>query len=146
MEITIRELKHRLDNFDIVQESASIIEDTAETIADFNRKQLFAGLRSTGTEIKPEYAPYTILIKDQKGQPTDRVTLKDTGEFYDSISVDVNSKSYELVASDDKTDDLQNIDGNRILGLTKENKGEYLNYTFIPELRDRITRKLGFAF
>ncbi len=144
--MTLHELQRRLNNFDIRQEVVEAIEETAETIADFNRKQLFAGIRSTGTEIKPAYAPVTVLIKDQKGQPTDRVTLKDTGDFYDSIDVDANSQTYELVANDAKADQLMDKYGNRILGLTKESRSEYVNYTLFPALKDRITRKIGFQF
>ena len=144
--MTLHELQRRLNNFDIRQEVVETIEETADTIADFNRKQLFAGIRSTGSEIKPAYAPVTVLIKDQKGQPTDRVTLKDIGDFYDSIDVDVNSQTYELVATDAKADQLMDKYGNRILGLTKESRSEYVNYTFFPALKDRITRKIGFQF
>ncbi len=144
--MTLHELQRRLNGFDIRQEVVVTIEETAETIADFNRKQLFAGLRSTGTEIKPSYAPYTILVKDQKGQPTDRVTLKDSGSFYDGIEVDVNSETYNLSSSDEKTDELMKKYGDRIFGLTKESRGEYVAFTFFPALREKITKKLGFKF
>lgn len=144
--MTLHEMQRRLDRFEILQEVRETIEETAETIADFNRRQLFAGKRSTGTDIKPEYAPLTVLIKDQKGQPTDRVTLKDTGEFYEEIAVDVNSETFELISTNEKTEDLKAKYGNRILGLSVDSKSEYVAYTFYPTLRDRITKKLGFKF
>ena len=36
-------------------------------------------------EIGGEYSPYTVMLKKEKGQITDHVTLKDTGEFYRSF-------------------------------------------------------------
>lgn len=139
-------MQRRLKVFDIHEEVKESIFDTGEDVADFNRKQLFEGIRSTGSEIKPAYAPLTVLIKDQKGQPTDRVTLKDTGDFYESIGINVESDLLEISASDEKTDDLIKKYGNRILGLTKESRSEYVAYSFFPALRERITKKLGFKF
>jgi len=139
-------MQRRLDRFDINKEVRETIEETAESVADFNRKQLFEGIRATGADIKPAYAPLTILIKDQKGQPTDRVTLKDTGAFYEGIFVDVNSESFDIDSTDEKSEALKAKYGERIFGLTPENKGEYAMFTFFPALRDKITKKLGFKF
>lgn len=144
--MTLHEMQRRLNRFDIQKEVGETIEETAESVADFNRKQLFAGIRATGTDITPAYAPLTILIKDQKGQPTDRVTLKDTGQFYENIFVDVNSETFDIDSSDPKSDALQKKYGNKIFGLTPESRGEYVAYHFFPALKDRITRKLGFKF
>lgn len=144
--MTLHEMQRKLNRFDIRREVQDVIISTEKDITDLNRRQMFAGIRSSGTEIKPAYAPYTVLVKDQKGQPSDRVTLKDTGDFYDSMFVDVNSATFDIDASDPKTDALVKKYGVRIFGLTKESRGEYVNYSFFPELKNRITRKLGFKF
>lgn len=144
--MTLHELQRRLTRFDIHQEVQETIIQTEHDIADLNRRQLFAGIRSTGTEITPAYAPLTVLIKDQKGQPSDRVTLKDTGQFYDNIFVDVNSETFDIDSSDAKSESLKKKYGNRIFGLTRENRGEYVQFSFFPALRDRIVKKLGFKF
>lgn len=144
--MTLHEMARRLDRFDILREVQQVITITGEDIAEFNRRQMFSGVRSTGTEIKPDYAPLTVLIKDQKGQPSDRVTLKDTGQFYDNIFVDVNSDTFEIDSNDAKSEALKKKYGNRIFGLTPESRGEYVQYHFFPALRDSITKKLGFKF
>ena len=144
--MTLHELQRRLTGFNIYQAVTDTIEETAGDITEFNRSQLYDGIRSTGTEIKPSYAPYTILVKDQKGQPTDRVTLKDTGDFYQGIYVDVNSETFDISSSDSKTDALVKKYGARIFGLTKENRGEYVNFSFFPALREKITGRIGFQF
>lgn len=144
--MTLHEMQRRLDRFQIMEEVRGAIEETAGSVSDFNRKQLFEGIRATGADIKPAYAPLTILIKDQKGQPTDRVTLKDTGSFYEGIFVDVNSESFDIDSHDEKSEALKAKYGERIFGLTTENKGEYALYHFFPALRERITKRLGFKF
>ena len=49
------------------------------------QKQIFAGQKSDGSIIRPAYSPATVRLKIRKGQPDDRVTLKDKGDFYKSI-------------------------------------------------------------
>lgn len=144
--MTLHELQRRCNKFDIRKEVTDVIEVTQDEITALNKKQLFSGIRSTGADIKPAYAPLTILIKDQKGQPTDRVTLRDKEDFYDGLFVDVNSETFVINSSDSKTDALTGKYGEKILGLTDESRGEYVAYTFFPTLRDRITKKLGFKF
>lgn len=144
--MTLHEMQRRTNRFDIRKEVKEVIESTQDEITALNKKQLFAGIRSTGTEIKPEYAPYTILLKDQKGQPTDRVTLKDKEDFYNGFFVDVNSATFVIDSRDSKTEALIGKYGEKILGLTNDSRGEYVAYTFFPSLRDRVTKKLGFKF
>ena len=50
-------------------------------------EQMYQGKNSKGIDIKPAYADSTIKIKRKKSQPTNRVTLNDKGEFYNSIEV-----------------------------------------------------------
>ena len=51
------------------------------------QEQLYQGRDSKGIDIKPAYADSTIKIKKRKGLPADRVTLFDTGDFYNSLEV-----------------------------------------------------------
>lgn len=72
------------------------------------------------------YAPFTIREKISKGQPTDRVTLKDTGDFYKSFDVKVlGNGDVEIVADTikygfDGAMDLTDIYGDDILGLSAD--------------------------
>jgi len=144
--MNIWDLQKKLHSFELVSVADAIIKQTSSDLAALNRKQLRAGIRSTGTEIKPDYAPYTILVKDQKGQPTDRVTLEDTGEFYASIYPELTTDGYQMSASDRKTPDLLKKYGKTILGLTKENRDQYVMTVFLPELREAILQKIGLKF
>jgi hypothetical protein len=140
-------MQRRLTGFNISDEVRAAIVETKDEIAELNRGQMFVGKRSDGSDITPSYSPFTVEIKDQKGQPSDRVTLKDTGAFWESIKVDVNSDSFTIDASDSKTNALTKKYGNNILGLSKESKyDEYIPNYFFPALKARIQRKLGFKF
>lgn len=83
------------------------------------QKQLFElGVNSRGENLG-EYSPVTKAFKQAKGQPTDRITLKDTGEFYRSFRVFVQSNQITIVANPVKDDsNLFEDFGTEILGLT----------------------------
>lgn len=68
------------------------------------------------------YSPFTIQIKQKKGQPYDRVTLKDTGDFYNSFQV-VNQDTYiEIIANPIKNGKDINLEwGGYVIGLQPQN-------------------------
>ncbi len=136
------QFRDRLQPFDILAETAQVMQATEQEIAEYNRGQMYEGVRADDTTIEPEYSPLTVLIKTAKGQPTDRVTLRDTGDFYDSIKVDVNSNAYEVYATDEKTVRLTTKYGDKILGLSKSSKATYVEQIVRPRLEDVITAKL----
>lgn len=145
--MTLHELQRRLSGFDIGNEVRESIIETQDAITELNRGQMFIGKRSDGSEITPTYSDLTIILKEEKGQPSDRVTLKDTGDFWDSLTVDVDSDTFTMDATDSKTDRLSKKYGDKILGLSDESKREeYIPLYFFPELKNRITRRLGFKF
>lgn len=125
-----------------MEETREAIVQTENEIVDFNREQLYEGIRADDTKIEPEYAELTKVIKAAKGQPYDRVTLKDTGDFYAGINVDINSNSYDLSSTDEKTVKLVTKYGDQIFGLNNKNKVTYINQFLRPALEDRITAKL----
>lgn len=144
--MTLHSLHRSLKRFDLGVAVLMSIYATKEDVVNLNRSQLWKGITSDGRDIRPPYAPFTVLMKDQKGQPTDRVTLKDTGAFYDSIQVDVSSDSFTIDASDYKTDKLTDKYGKNIFGLTRISRAQYIEYSFFPALRSNIERKLLIKF
>src|SRR5574344_1599685 len=78
---SIRNLVYRLRKFKPVLESAlkEEVENYADFLTDAVRIQLDMGLDGYYDKIEPPYAPRTVKNKIRKGQPTDRVTLRDTG-------------------------------------------------------------------
>ena len=80
------------------------------------------------------YTPYTIEVKTIKGQPTDRVTLRDTGEFHESFYIEASDTQFVIKAHDWKTEKLIRTYGREILGLTRENLNELIHSYIYPEL------------
>ncbi len=118
-----------------------IILDNEAYIIDMNaQEQLYErGINRLGVKISDyaPYAPLTIEIKKAKGQPTNRVTLRDEGDFESSFHLEVGDTQFEIRASDTKTEELIKKYGRQILGLTDENLEELIwNYIY-SELLDK---------
>lgn len=81
------------------------------------------GIDSKGRSLKSIGGDYSYVTKDIKShfnQPIDRITLKDTGEFYESFNVRVTSTDFQIQADTIKDDDdLTDRWGEDILGLTE---------------------------
>ena len=91
-------------------------KETQEFIIFVLQEQLFqTGEDGKGVQIGM-YSPFTIEIKKRKGQPFDRVTLKDTGDFYDSYTITPIPGGFIIDANDEKEDkNLFDIYGDDIL-------------------------------
>lgn len=99
------------------------IENNSRKVTKLNTDdQLFdKGVDSSGSKISPAYSRTTVSIKNRKGQPTNRVTLKDTGSFHKSFKVDTKKESFKIDATDSKRDKLvkkYSSSGENIFGLT----------------------------
>jgi hypothetical protein len=137
---TIRNLENRLRSFS--DSLPAHIENAvrnreAEIVDGITWVQLYNhGINGKGRKIM-EYAPYrpkTIQIKRKKGQPTNRVTLRDTGDFHDSVYVVFDSEGFQVVAEDGKTDLLINKYGKDILRLTDENLHYVVRIPVVSEI------------
>lgn len=97
-------------------------DDIVSMIAD---DQLYQrGINGGSGEAIWNYRPYkkiTIAIKQHKGQPYDRVTLRDTGAFHESMFVDTDEDGFCVEATSIKTESLLDKYGVGVLRLTDEN-------------------------
>lgn len=123
-----------------------IIWDNEAYIIDMNaEEQLFEqGVNRLGVSIM-DYAPYspvTIAIKEAKGQPANRVTLRDEGDFESSFYLEVGDKQFEIKASDFKTEDLIKKYGRQILGLTDENISILIWKYIFPDLMAETKKQI----
>ena len=99
----------------ILNDNAPYIEDL---ITEF---QLWSGTDGDGNPITPAYTPYTVSIKTLKGQPSARVTLKDSGDFYLSVTIKIEGDGFYFESDDPKADDLIGKYGKATLKLNQEN-------------------------
>lgn len=119
----IRQIRKRLDKIII-----DAVKENEHIVIDLNTEQLWQGKESTGEPITPGYRPMTISIKSIKGQPTNRVTLKDEGDFYRGFFVNYGNDWFALGSDDEKAQKLERKYGTDIYGLTQESIDELCEY------------------
>lgn len=145
---TFRNLEYRLRAFkenlpalleDIVRDKEDVI---VSAIAD---NQLYGrGITGSGQKIM-DYAPYaprTIRAKKKKGQPTTRVTLRDTGEFHRSMFLVVDSEGFYITSDDSKTKFLTDKYGDKIFRLTDKNLTRIIRSHIRKEFIKRLKRAI----
>lgn len=141
----ITDLRDRVATFNEGLANGNILQDiileNEAYICDMNAQdQLYEqGINRVGVDIM-DYAPYsplTIQIKREKGQPYNRVTLRDEGDFESSFYVEADNEKFAIRASDWKTEDLVRKYGQQILGLTLENRGRLIREYIHPELIEK---------
>ena len=121
------------------------LEQNQQKIVEANAEQLYEhGINSLGIRIDTyqPYTPYTVRIKQEKGQPYDRVTLRDTGDFQKSFEVVFEPVGFYITATDYKTQDLIDKYGAKIFGLTKENMQEIAVKYVLPVVTEEIKREM----
>lgn len=119
------------------------VEDTAAEFAKLNQEQMYEGVKSNNEPIEPAYSQSTIQRKKQKGQPYDRVTLKDTGDFYRGYHLQVING--ELVEDSNVTyaPKIEKKYGAGIWGLSDDSNETYVNFYLEPDLQKRVSDLTG---
>lgn len=116
-------------------------------MVDMNREQMYDfGIDSQGKTLG-EYAPVTITHwkplaqKDGRDGRSDHVTLKDTGDFYDSIRIKNQREEIRITGDMEKPNrDLQVIYP-WALGLTRENLSKVAGW-ILPDFRTKVYQKI----
>lgn len=121
------------------------LEQSQQKIVELNVEQLYEyGENSLGVRIDTyrPYTPYTISIKQEKGQPYDRVTLRDTGDFHRSFGVVFEPTGFYITATDHKTQELIDKYGPEIFGLTEINRQTITTNYVVPVVIKEIKREI----
>ena len=138
-------LRDRIAKFDqgVDQTVIDLCRSHQQLIVSLNvDDQLYQGQNADGSQVSPAYTPFTIRQKKRFGDPYDRVTLRDTGDFHRSFSVVFSPNEFTLVASDPKAVGLERKYGSRIYGLTDASI-DILIGTIFPELQNKFKTQLG---
>lgn len=138
---SIRNLSYRLRKFkELLPEHLEklIRENETVIISMITEEQLYEhGINGKNVPIM-SYMPYTertIKNKIYKGQPYDRVTLKDTGAFYKDFYVECDSEGFTIRSSNNKADELEEKYGLLIYRLTNSNFTVFVREYLRPELQ-----------
>ena len=137
---SIRNLVYRLRKFKPVLEQylKEEIENHADILCQYVRERLWIGLDGYLESIKPPYAPRTIRKKLKKGQPTDRVTLRDTGDFYESLHIEFDEGGFRIVSNDRKASFLLIRYGEQVLRVSNEDFTYFIREYIRPALAKRM--------
>lgn len=147
---TLRNLYYRLRSFkdSLPMLLESIVQDKEDVIvsAIANNQLYQRGINGMGEKIM-DYMPYkpkTIRIKKKKGQPTTRVTLRDTGVFHKSMFVVFDSEGFYITSDDKKTPWLVKKYGEEIFRLTDQNLTRiirsHIKKELVKQLKQAITK------
>lgn len=140
----VRNFNNQLERGELI---ADILQDNETEIVEMNSEdQLYEkGVTATGVSIESfaPYSNYTIEIKQMKGQPTDRVTLRDTGDFHNAFYLEIDKDKFEIWSHDWKARTLVDLYGWDIFGLTPDNIKDLEQYILLPQLNIKA-RKLLF--
>jgi hypothetical protein len=135
MDVLIEKLEELQDKLDVKKAlDFSVDSNIRELIINLNQEQLYnLGEDSEGKSLGT-YAPSTVMIKQAQGVPTDRITLRDTGDFYSSFKVFYSNGEIFIDADGQKDDtNLFTEYGEDILGLNDANMS-----IFVDEVRKNI--------
>lgn len=133
---------------EVLRQAAS---ETTEEIKNYQQQQMFFGYGSDGQPIQrldgkyAVYAPFTEYIKENfrsPKQPTDRVTLRDSGSFYRGIKVTAQQGKVVINSTDEKQPALIRRYGDTILGLNTEYAAIYSQNDLAPLAIDKIRKQI----
>lgn len=144
--MALRDVVKALRRIKVEDLALEATEKFKEEILDLNtEEQLFKGVDAQGQSLG-EYSPFTVEIKEAKGQPTDRVTLKDEGDFYNSLFTNTDRFPVKIDSKDPKRNELVERFGTDILGLTGENKDKIVDDQIKEDTQDRFKASVSEAF
>ena len=89
------------------------------------------------------YSPFTVEQKKKRGQPTNRITLKDTGELYNSFNVVPYRGGFTIKANPIKEDNnLYDDFGTDIIGLNETNL-QILRDVYKDKVLEEVRKRIG---
>lgn len=140
MDIFIKQ-KEYLDKLesDIFLEFEKTIRQFDFVLKDFIvNKQLFReGIDGKSKRLEG-YKRTTIRLKIAKGDPADRTTLKDSGDFYANIEIKAFSDRFEVSSGVEYDKYILKRYGKDVLRITDENLQLFVKNYFIPNFKSYV--------
>lgn len=97
-----RKFSEALEDIDVEKIYLQSVKETSEVALDLNKAQMLElGIDSQGKPLG-EYKESTKRRKRAKGQPTDHITLRDTGKFQDRMFLDTKQVPVLIDSKDQK--------------------------------------------
>lgn len=139
---TIDTMLRRFEALDIEQEAANIVESHPAQIIGFNQANLYEGKYKQGDFLAP-YKNIAYARKKLELNPAGVTDLKYTGEYYKSLFLAVDRKTFTIKSDDPKDTRLTALYGEDIKGISDGDKVEFGNTVVQPGIVDYIRRETG---
>lgn len=135
----LEEIRQKLMNLNRVVLSAiqETFSENDTVVEDLNIAQLQRGERSDGV-ILPDYSPRSVMVF---GKPPGPIRLFETGAFYRGITLVATKEFATLEGRDSKTQELQDRYGDRIIGVTEDNRHEFQDEFIRAGIREGLEKE-----
>lgn len=150
----VRQLRRVMERFDVVQNEAieAVIRQIEPLIIQFvTEDQMYdrgeKAIDGKPAPILPMYSRRTIQRKKKKGQPYDRVTLRDTGRFHKSLRVHYTADGFYVFSPSGSVKYLKYIEaryGKDIYDLQRDNlkmvlrEQDWVKKRIVDEIRSKM--------
>lgn len=137
-----------LQAFNWGNELENIVDTNKDALLQLQEQQMYEGKDSKGEPITLDgggYAETTIRWKKEKGQPTDRVTLKDTGDLYNSLQATVDEKTFSMKGDTPYEKELIERTGEQVYGLDEDSRQQFADNVTLPAIKSIFKEKTGFV-
>lgn len=146
----LRNTINKLEQFNWGAELETIVTTNTDALVQLQELQLYEGIDSKGSQITLDgrgYSKKTFEIKTAKGQPTDRVTWKDTGALYSSLEAILTSNSitFTSVSEEVKFNIMIERSGPDVIGLDEEKRLQFATNITLPAIKQIFNDKTGFV-
>jgi hypothetical protein len=149
---TAAEMIRRLQALKVRELAYQTLDETEDTLLDFNKEQMGKGILSTGEKIqwlRDSHYPYTppyARWKSSKGLQTSVVDLRVTGSFWDSEYIERHGDEIEYSSSVTLGKYLEKNYGSKIFGVTPDNRSKYTFGEYFSVFKDKMEQatKLNF--
>lgn len=154
--MTLQALYNKVSKFDLKKVVLEIFNSSSfsHEVAQLIQKQLEQGISKSGKPIKnlqtgsDKYSQAYGRYRQELGLQIKHFDIKVTGDWWNSIGIgDVNLTVFEILAEQgEKNDNLNELFGSQLLGLTSESLSQLINDFFFPVLKERIEAETGLKF
>jgi len=137
-DLIFKELKSVINEFGFVLEENIAEDQLFKKGQDGNQEPLKD--QKTG---RLGYTRTTIRLKISKGQPVDRITLRDEKKFHPSITIEGFEDRFEISSDVTHAKFLIKRYGENILKPSRENMTNFMTNYFIPNIKNRIDDEIA---
>ena len=141
----------KLVDFDFHKETIDIVNKNSYFLVGLLRTQLASGVDGNNEPARalhgPFYSDLTVFNKQRHGvglgKQTEWVTNYMTGKFYASLKIVSNNKTFKISSDVEYFQDIIFRSGEAIVELNKENIQAFTREILLPQLRQRLSKKLN---